>query len=158
MTDSQSVRVPAAGPGADRPSRPDRRFFGHPLALATPAATEVFERFSFYGMRSTLAAYLLAPVSAGGMGLAAATALSLTAIYSASAYLSSIAGGWLHHETGPPGGRPRRPRARPGQRTRGGGRRPHVPLALAAACFIRTVLLRTAAFTFASSTLMAKNS
>jgi POT family proton-dependent oligopeptide transporter len=100
MADPHRDRTPAIEPGAGGPttvqqSRADRRFFGHPLSLATPAATEVFERFSFYGMRSILALYLLAPESAGGMGLAPATALSLTAVYSASAYLASIGGGWL---------------------------------------------------------------
>lgn len=72
-----------------------RQFFGHPWQLTTPVAVEVWERFSFYGMRAILALYLLTPISAGGLGLPTATALSLTAIYSASAYLTSVFGGWL---------------------------------------------------------------
>jgi POT family proton-dependent oligopeptide transporter len=61
----------------------------------TPVSVEVWERFSFYGMRAILALYLLTPATAGGMGLPTASALSLTAIYSASAYLTSVFGGWL---------------------------------------------------------------
>ena len=77
--------------GADR----GRLFLGHPRALLTPVSVEVWERFSFYGMRAILGLYLLTPVTEGGIGLPPATALSLTAIYSAGAYLTSVIGGWL---------------------------------------------------------------
>jgi len=46
-------------------------------------------------MRAILALYLLTPVTEGGIGLPPANALSLTAIYSAGAYLTSVIGGWL---------------------------------------------------------------
>lgn len=71
------------------------QFFGHPRQLMTPVSVEVWERFSFYGMRAILALYLLTPIAEGGMGLPTAAALSLTAIYSASAYLTSVLGGWI---------------------------------------------------------------
>ncbi|WP_118914418.1 peptide MFS transporter [Mycobacterium shigaense] len=78
-------------------ARSDRepQFFGHPRQLMTPVSVEVWERFSFYGMRAILALYLLTPTAQGGMGLPTAAALSLTAIYSASAYLTSVLGGWI---------------------------------------------------------------
>ena len=77
------------------PLRREPEFFGHPRQLMTPVSVEIWERFSFYGMRAILALYLLTPVAHGGMGLPTASALSLTAIYSASAYLTSVLGGWL---------------------------------------------------------------
>jgi POT family proton-dependent oligopeptide transporter len=77
------------------PERDQPQFFGHPRQLMTPVSVEVWERFSFYGMRAILALYLLTPSAAGGMGLPTASALALTAIYSASAYLTSVLGGWL---------------------------------------------------------------
>ena len=46
----------------------DRAFFGHPRALSTLFFTEMWERFSYYGMRALLLLYMTAPLSAGGLG------------------------------------------------------------------------------------------
>ena len=42
----------------------DRSFFGHPRALSTLFFTEMWERFSYYGMRALLLLYMTAPLSA----------------------------------------------------------------------------------------------
>jgi len=44
-------------------------FFGHPRGLATLFLTEMWERFTFYGMRAVLLLFLVAAVSTGGFGL-----------------------------------------------------------------------------------------
>ena len=55
-----------------------RAFFGHPSALATLFFTEMWERFTFYGMRALLVLFLVDAVANGGYGLDDKTA---TAIY-----------------------------------------------------------------------------
>ncbi|UNS97384.1 oligopeptide:H+ symporter [Streptomyces tubbatahanensis] len=72
-----------------------KTFFGHPRGLATLFMTEMWERFSFYGMRALLVLYLTAAASEGGMGMAASTAVALYSVYNATVYLMSMPGGWL---------------------------------------------------------------
>ena len=43
-------------------------FFGHPRGLATLFFTELWERFSYYGMRALLILFMTAPEPAGGSG------------------------------------------------------------------------------------------
>lgn len=73
----------------------DHRFFGHPVGLATLFTTELWERFSYYGMRAILVLYLVAPTSNGGLGLNAGLAIAIYGVYSSTVYLLSIPGGWL---------------------------------------------------------------
>jgi len=49
---------------------PIHAFFGHPRGLSTLFFTEMWERFSYYGMRAFLMLYMVAPASAGGLGFA----------------------------------------------------------------------------------------
>src|SRR5436309_2723606 len=63
------MALPAA---AARTLEPDRSFFGHPRGLATLFFTEMWERFSYYGMRAFLILYMTAPAASGGLGFAAA--------------------------------------------------------------------------------------
>lgn len=74
---------------------PQRGFFGHPRGLQTLFFTEMWERFSYYGMRAILALFLASEVSQGGLGLDEATATSVVAAYGASVYLTGVVGGWL---------------------------------------------------------------
>jgi len=73
----------------------DRAFFGHPRGLKTLFFTEMWERFSYYGMRAFLILYLVAPVKLGGMGMADATGGIILGCYTASVYLMSVPGGWI---------------------------------------------------------------
>lgn len=73
----------------------DRGFFGHPLGLATLFGTELWERFSYYGMRAILLYFVTDAVAAGGLGLDKPTGQALVAIYGSAVYLLSILGGWL---------------------------------------------------------------
>ena len=73
----------------------DTRFFGHPRGLSTLFFTEMWERFSYYGMRALLILFMTAPVAAGGMGFDTATAGPIYALYVSSVYLLSVPGGWV---------------------------------------------------------------
>ena len=75
--------------------KPQREFMGQPLGLATLFTTEMWERFSYYGMRALLVLYLVAPENMGGLGLETALALSIYGVYSAMVYLLSVPGGWI---------------------------------------------------------------
>src|SRR4051812_47975457 len=71
----------------------DHAFFGHPRGLATLFFTEMWERFSYYGMRAFLILYMVAPASAGGLGFADADAGSIYGTYTGSVWGASILGG-----------------------------------------------------------------
>ena len=73
----------------------DRSFFGHPRGLATLFFTEMWERFSYYGMRAILILYLTAAVEVGGLHLDVVTAGAIYGIFTSASYLTGMAGGWL---------------------------------------------------------------
>ncbi|HEX5962613.1 MAG TPA: peptide MFS transporter [Gemmatimonadales bacterium] len=73
----------------------DARFFGHPRGLSTLFFTEMWERFSYYGMRAILILFMTAPVAAGGLGFDTAKAGPIYALYVSSVYLLSVPGGWV---------------------------------------------------------------
>ncbi|MGZ8399082.1 MAG: peptide MFS transporter, partial [Gemmatimonadales bacterium] len=73
----------------------DRAFFGHPRGLSTLFFTEMWERFSYYGMRALLILFMTAPVAAGGLGFDTAKAGPIYALYVSSVYLLSLPGGWI---------------------------------------------------------------
>jgi POT family proton-dependent oligopeptide transporter len=82
----------AASPAA---SPDDRGFFGHPRGLRVLFFTEMWERFSYYGMRAFLILYMVAPAAAGGLGFADADATSIYGTYTGSAWGASIIGGLI---------------------------------------------------------------
>ena len=73
----------------------DHRFFGHPLGLMTLFGTELWERFSYYGMRAILLYFITDTLANGGLGIDRSTGVAITSIYGASVYLLSVVGGWL---------------------------------------------------------------
>jgi POT family proton-dependent oligopeptide transporter len=73
----------------------DTSFFGHPRGLATLFFTEMWERFSYYGMRAILVLYMVAPVSSGGLGFDTVRAATIYGLYTGSGYAMSIPGGWI---------------------------------------------------------------
>jgi POT family proton-dependent oligopeptide transporter len=74
---------------------PDRGFFGHPRGLSTLFFTEMWERFSYYGMRAFLILYMTAPATAGGLGFADADAASIYGTYTGSVWGAAILGGFV---------------------------------------------------------------
>ena len=67
----------------------------HPKALYTLFATEMWERFSYYGMRALFTLYLTAELINGGFGLSDDDALKLYAVFTGLVYLTPILGGWV---------------------------------------------------------------
>ncbi|MGW3949412.1 peptide MFS transporter [Streptomyces sp. NPDC004752] len=59
------------------------------------AATELWERFSFYGLQGILTFYLLYSVVDGGLGFSPGVAASVVGVYGGSVYLAQILGAWL---------------------------------------------------------------
>ncbi len=68
---------------------------GHPRGLYTLFFTEMWERFSYYGMRAILILFLAASVERGGLGIDVATAGAIYGLYTASVYLLCLPGGWI---------------------------------------------------------------
>ncbi|MFN8058962.1 MAG: peptide MFS transporter [Vicinamibacterales bacterium] len=66
---------------------------GHPRGLSTLFFTEMWERFSYYGMRAFLILYMVAPADAGGLGFSDQQAASIYGTYTGSAWLAAIFGG-----------------------------------------------------------------
>ncbi len=83
MSETTTPAVPASG------------FFGHPRGLATLFFTEMWERFSFYGMRAILILFMTAPVASGGLGFDVGAAGAVYGLYTAMVYLACLPGGWL---------------------------------------------------------------
>ena len=79
----------------DKEQKLDRSFFGQPRGLRTLFFTEMWERFSYYGMRALLIYYMYYSVAKGGLGFDQVTAASIMSIYSALVYVSSVLGGFL---------------------------------------------------------------
>lgn len=81
---------PPPGIGASK-----RTFFGHPVGLSTLFFTEMWERFSYYGIRPLLVLFMTAALAQGGFGFERTTASSIVGIYAACVYLASLPGGWI---------------------------------------------------------------
>ncbi|MBA3259524.1 MAG: peptide MFS transporter [Gemmatimonadales bacterium] len=73
----------------------DTRFFGHPRGLSTLFFTEMWERFSYYGMRALLILFMTAPLATGGLGFDTAKAGAIYGTYVSLVYITSLPGGWL---------------------------------------------------------------
>ncbi len=73
----------------------DTRFFGHPRGLSTLFFTELWERFSFYGMRAILILFMTAPLAAGGLAFDTGKAGVIYGAYTALVYMVALPGGWL---------------------------------------------------------------
>ena len=80
----------SAAIGAD-----DTRFFGHPLGLSNLFFTELFERFSYYGMRALLVLFMTAATVDGGLGYDVATSALIYGLYTSLVYLVNLPGGWI---------------------------------------------------------------
>src|SRR5687768_8223194 len=73
----------------------DRSFFGHPSGLSTLFMTEMWERFSYYGLRPLLVLFMAAALMEGGFGFERTQASAIVGIYGACVYLASLPGGWI---------------------------------------------------------------
>lgn len=69
--------------------------FGQPRGLVTLFMTEMWERFTYYGMRAILVLFMTAAVLDGGLGLDDRTANAVYGLYISATYLLSLLGGWI---------------------------------------------------------------
>jgi len=73
-------------------------FFGHPRGLSTLFFTEMWERFSFYGMKAMLFLFIIEEISEGpqsGLGIGAEVGGAIAGLYNSFVYLLALPGGWL---------------------------------------------------------------
>src|SRR6266498_723639 len=77
------------------PQRDTAGWFGHPRGLSTLFFTEMWERFSFYGLKALLILFMTAAAAQGGLGFSAERAGSIIGWYGFGVYASAIAGGML---------------------------------------------------------------
>ena len=86
MTDHTATTAIAPGSGA--------QIFGHPRGLATLFLTEMWERFTYYGMRAILILFLV-DSTRGGLGIDDKTGSAIYGLYISGTYLLSLYGGWI---------------------------------------------------------------
>ena len=96
--------TPSASPSA---ASAQRSWFGHPAGLSTLFFTEMWERFSYYGMRALLALYMTtattnvilrgdgSEIANPGMGLDVGTAAAIYGLYTSLVYIMALPGGWI---------------------------------------------------------------
>lgn len=71
------------------------RAWGHPSGLATLFFTEMWERFSYYGMRAILVLFMVDQLEDGGLGFSDPTANAIYGLYIAAVYVVALPGGWI---------------------------------------------------------------
>lgn len=81
--------------GNNSASSGNRGFGGHPRGLPTLFLTEMWERFSYYGLRPLLVLFMSAALAQGGFGFERGEAAAIVGIYGACVYLASLPGGWI---------------------------------------------------------------
>jgi POT family proton-dependent oligopeptide transporter len=79
-----------------------KQFVGHPFGLVTLFFTEMWERFSYYGMRALLILYMVGSTQKPGLGFSTAKSAQIYGLYTMLVYLMGIPGGaiadkWLGH-------------------------------------------------------------
>ena len=95
MTTTQPTKTSRWTPSTLRtgPSKADRGFLGHPRGLPWMLNVEMWERFSYYGMRAILLFFITDNIANGGLGIDENTGAVILAVYGAAVYLLSIPGG-----------------------------------------------------------------
>lgn len=89
------MSTPVDATGASSASVTDRGFFGHPRGLSTLFFTEMWERFSYYGMKAILTLYMTKSLVEGGLGFDEKYASVIYATYVSSVWYLPLVGGWL---------------------------------------------------------------
>jgi proton-dependent oligopeptide transporter, POT family len=87
MPDSSIIPSFAAAPAG--------RLFGHPKGIFLVALTEMWERFSYYGMAGLLVFFLIDDIGSGGFGWEKSDALKLYGLYTGLVFASPAIGGWI---------------------------------------------------------------
>ena len=72
----------------------EKQWFGHPRGLSTLFFTEMWERFSYYGMRAILLLFMVDSAT-GGLGMGAKEAGAVYGLYTFGVYALALPGGWI---------------------------------------------------------------
>lgn len=93
-TDDVPPNIPSTGLG---PIGSGPQWFGHPRGLSTLFFTEMWERFSYYGMRAILVLFMTAAAMGmnPGLGLSTAEATAIYGLYTFFVYVLALPGGWV---------------------------------------------------------------
>jgi len=84
-----------ADPSPAAPTVSPRTILGQPFGLATLFLTEMWERFTYYGIQAILILYMVAAGPKGGLGLDDRTSSSIYGLFLGSTYLLGLFGGWI---------------------------------------------------------------
>ena len=95
MTKTPTGEFADPGSSAPVPDPVQTGFFGHPRGLSTLFFTEMWERFSYYGLRAILILFMTASVADGGLGFEVSRAAAIVGVYTAAVYLMALPGGWV---------------------------------------------------------------
>lgn len=90
----QGAGTEAPIPAVPGPAVSGPLFLGHPRGLATLFFTEMWERFTYYGMRALLVLFL-ADATRGGFGLEDKIATAIYGLYISASYILCLPGGWI---------------------------------------------------------------
>jgi POT family proton-dependent oligopeptide transporter len=82
-------------PGMSNIAVAEKQWLGHPRGLATLFFTEMWERFSYYGMRALLTLYMVGSVMQPGLGFPVEKATHIYALYTMLVYLMGVPGGYI---------------------------------------------------------------
>ena len=95
MSTAQPTKVRDWTPSTLRtgPSKDDRGLLGQPKGLPWMLNVEMWERFSYYGMRAILLFFITDEMANGGLGISQNTGETILAVYGAAVFLLSIPGG-----------------------------------------------------------------
>ena len=80
---------------SEAPGVVGRTVLGQPVGLATLFLTEMWERFTYYGIQAVLILFMVATASRGGLGLDDKTSSSIFGLFLGSTYLLGLPGGWI---------------------------------------------------------------
>ena len=89
MSKTAYAPPPASKPEVKQEPSGKTSFGGHPRGLATLFFTEMWERFSYYGMRAFLLLFMVTPVAAGGLGFSDVRGGVIYGVYTSMVYLLS---------------------------------------------------------------------
>lgn len=87
--------IPSSAPPSVDSTQDRSGIGGHPRGLTTLFFTEMWERFSYYGMRALLVLFMTLSIAEGGLGFETEKAAAIYGTYTMSVYLLSILGGYI---------------------------------------------------------------
>ena len=92
---TQAGPAMATAAAGGRTAAAEPTVFGQPRGLSTLFFTEMWERFTYYGIQAMLILFMVAASGRGGLGITDQTASAIYGLYLGGSYLLSLLGGWI---------------------------------------------------------------